>query len=507
VSARSIRQPIESTNDIENAFDGITYQKGGGVLSMFERWVGPEVFRKGLHDYLQAHRFGNATADDFLSAESTASGKDVKTPFHTFLDQPGVPFVEAEVNCDGAPRLHLKQSRYLPLGSTGDAKKTWQIPICARYGVGKDTKEACTLLDQPEGDLPLGDKCPAWVFPNADAAGYFRFSLAPADLARLSKAGFASRTARDRVAYGNGLRAAYTLGTLPMKDAFLAAAPLATDPHHSVADEPMGFVNEAYNWLYDDALRPSIERYADKLFRAEGAKLGWQPGKGEDPDRIELRETVLSFLAFTARDPGVRAEAKKRGLAYLGLAKDGLHLHREAVDPNLAAIALGVVGEDADQALWDAVHAQLAKTEDPELRGRLLGVLVSSRKPERWPAIRALAFDPVLRTTEVSSPVRAMLSEHESREATWQWVKENFDRLLVTVPQHHGQTRLISMGGVFCDDAHAKDLEAFFTPARVGKIDGGPRVLAATLEDVRLCTTRRKLQEPSARAFFAHPAK
>ncbi|HEX7602167.1 MAG TPA: M1 family metallopeptidase, partial [Polyangiaceae bacterium] len=145
VSARAIRQPIVSTNDIENAFDSITYQKGGGVLSMFERWVGPETFQRGLRDYLSQHRFGTATADDFLGAESSASGKDVKTPFHTFLDQPGVPFVEAEVKCDGAPRLHVKQSRYLPLGSTGDADKTWQIPICVRYEAGKVAKEVCTL--------------------------------------------------------------------------------------------------------------------------------------------------------------------------------------------------------------------------------------------------------------------------------------------------------------------------------------------------------------------------
>ncbi len=142
VSARSIRQPIESTNDIENAFDGITYQKGGGVLSMFERWVGPATFAKGLHDYLSQHRFASATADDFLSAESAAAGKDVKTPFHTFLDQPGVPFVEAEVKCDGSPRLHLKQSRYLPMGSTGDSNKTWQIPICARYAVEREEMRA-----------------------------------------------------------------------------------------------------------------------------------------------------------------------------------------------------------------------------------------------------------------------------------------------------------------------------------------------------------------------------
>ena len=75
VSARAIRQPIASTHDIENAFDSITYQKGGGVLAMFERWVGAEAWQKGLHAYLVAHRFGNATADDFLDAENAAAGQ------------------------------------------------------------------------------------------------------------------------------------------------------------------------------------------------------------------------------------------------------------------------------------------------------------------------------------------------------------------------------------------------------------------------------------------------
>src|SRR6202012_171530 len=93
-SARAIRQPIVSTNDNHNAFDSITYQKGGGVLSMFERWVGRETFQRGVHEYLSEHRFGSATADDFLGAVSTVAGKDVKTPFHPFLDQPAVPFVE-----------------------------------------------------------------------------------------------------------------------------------------------------------------------------------------------------------------------------------------------------------------------------------------------------------------------------------------------------------------------------------------------------------------------------
>ena len=107
----------------------------------------------------------------------------------------------------------------------------------------------------------------------------------------------------------------------------------------------------------------------------------------------------------------------------------------------------------------------------------------------------------------MTSPIWAKLGEPETREATWQWVKENFDKLLATVPKHHGQTQLIGMASVFCDEAHAKDLESFFTPARLAQIDGGPRVLAGALEDIRLCAVKRQEQEPSAREMFGKGGK
>ena len=499
VSARAVRQPIESTNDIENAFDSITYQKGGGVLSMFERWVGPEVFQRGVHDYLTKHSFGAATADDFLGAVSAAAGKDVKTPFHTFLDQPGVPFVEAELRCDGAPRLHLKQSRYLPLGSSGDSDKTWQIPVCARYQEGKESKEACTLLTAREGDLPLGAKCPTWVFPNANAAGYFRFGLDAKDLGKLQAKGFATLSGRERVALGNSLRAAFGRGTLAMKNVIEAAAPFAADPHRDVAGEAMGFVSTARDWLEGDALLPAVEAYGQKLFRDPFHKVGWDRAKDEDGDRTQLRSSMLSFLAFTARDPAVRAEAKKRGLAFLGHIKA---IQPDSIDPNVAGIALAVMGEDIDRPLWDEVHARLLKTDNAEVRVRLLGALAAARRPELVPLVRELVFDPALQATEVTYPLWSLIGKPATREATWGWIKENFPRILATVPKHHGQTQLIRMGGEFCDEAHAKDVEAFFTPAVLAQIDGGPRVLASTLESIRLCAVKRAKQEPSAREMF-----
>ena len=159
----------------------------------------------------------------------------------------------------------------------------------ARYQIGKDSKEACTLLVGAEGDLPLGGACPDWVLPNADAAGYFRFALASADLAKLTAKGVASLSVREKTAYANSLRAAFNRRTpLPMKDILAAAAVLATDPHRSIALEPLGFVQQARDWLYEDeaprqrrALRRQavqgvfdklrVERREGRRERAEGA--------------------------------------------------------------------------------------------------------------------------------------------------------------------------------------------------------------------------------------------
>jgi alanyl aminopeptidase len=188
--------------------------------------------------------------------------------------------------------------------------------VCTRYQIGKESKEACTLLTAPEGDVDLGGKCPQWIFPNSDAAGYFRLSLAPADLAALRTKGLASLGRRDRVAYGNSLRAAYNRASLPAKDVLLAAIPLASDPHREIAREPMDLIGEAREWLAGDPLRGKVEDFARSLFEAEGSKLGWQAAKDEDQHRTKLRAQVLSFLAMTGRSPSVRAEAKRRALAW-----------------------------------------------------------------------------------------------------------------------------------------------------------------------------------------------
>ena len=69
VSARKIRQPIATNDDIVNAFDGITYQKGAAVLTMFERWIGAEMFQRGVRAYLRSARVRQRDLRDFVQRD------------------------------------------------------------------------------------------------------------------------------------------------------------------------------------------------------------------------------------------------------------------------------------------------------------------------------------------------------------------------------------------------------------------------------------------------------
>src|SRR5207247_2579920 len=114
------------------------------ILRMFEGYLGPEVFQKGVREYVTAKAFGNATSADFAAAISKASGKDVTAAFATFLDQPGVPELTATASCSGGASIALSQARYVPRGAPpAAATKPWLLPVCVAYEKGGRRAEAC----------------------------------------------------------------------------------------------------------------------------------------------------------------------------------------------------------------------------------------------------------------------------------------------------------------------------------------------------------------------------
>ena len=498
-SARAVRQPLDDIKNVWNQFDSITYQKGGGVLAMFERYLGKERFRDGIRRYLRAHAYGGGDTDDLLDALSQAAGRDVKTPFHTFLDQAGIPLVDSRVECttDGA-RLALRQQRYLPIGSGAERDRVWQIPICARYAAGSTSEESCTLLSAPAGVLPL-NACPDWILPNADASGYYRWSLPAAELRKLTGKAYAKLSARERISVAQNVRAAMRSGTLAFADGMSAIAPMAADRDPQVAAVPLEVLTSARDDLVPDATRERVEQVARQLYRPVARRLGWTARSGEPVPMRTFRAKVLGFLAFTARDPAVLAEAARRGRAYAGLL-DG-KFHPGAVDPSVATVALAAAVRTGGAKTFDALLSRLPEVRDGALRRRILNALAATEDPALRDRVLQLPLDERLRKNERVEVLFDVAAHLHSRDAAWKAVEHEFDRLVPIVPEAHASA-LIGLAGEFCDGEHLDRAQAFFG-TRAPEIPAGKRQLAETLEHVRLCIAYRDAQGPSAQRFFA----
>lgn len=495
VSARQIRQPVLEKGDIVNAFDGITYTKGAAVIGMFEHWLGAKVFQQGVRAYLTEHRFGNATAADLLSALSRNAKRDVATAFATFLDQPGIPYVEATLDCRAAPALDVKVTRFLPVGSTGERAKRWGLPLCAR-ALGSDGAwtERCALVDGSEGKIALpGSTCPKAVHPNADGVGYYRWSLPATQLTALVGQQ-RSLSPGERISLKNALRAGFAAGTVPFADTLAAAAPLARDVEPSVADAPADFLWFAHDHLVEPATRVRVKARVAAIYRPVLDAVGSLPKAGEDP-RVRERRTLAWGMLAGAEDKQALAELAKLGRTTLGL--DG---PASEIPADLKGLAIAAAVTVGGTPVFDTLVERLGTETDSTMRRYLIGAVSSVHDEALAARARDLALDARLKTNEVLSPLWTQSDDVRTRDATWMWVKEHHDALAARLPEDHG-AYLPFAGSGFCTEERAAEVAAFFTP-RVDAVPGLERSLAQAVEGIRLCAAKAKVHRESAKKVF-----
>ena len=492
LSARRIRQPIDTKGDIQTAFDSITYEKGAAVIRMFEQWVGPEKFQAGVTRYLKEHADKNATAADFLAAVSAEAGRDVAPAFSTFLDQGGVPLVTAKASCEGGKgKLELAQSRYLPLGVKQPAEQLWQIPVCARTDKGR----ACTLLAEKTGSIDLG-ACPAWVSANAGGAGYYRSALDDASLAALNK-NVAKLSVPERMLHYYDVSAAARAGAMEEARVLELLRTLAADKDRHVVQALLPALTGLRGaGLVSDEMMPRFNAYVRDAFGARAHALGLQEKKGESDDTRLLRPALLRLVGDEGNDSALRADAQKLALKWL--------YDHKSVPPELARAALFLAAIDGDAPLYDKLHEVAKKETDRVDRGYILEAMGAFRDGELaqkgFQIFLSDEFDP-----RDALPLMWGPAQHpKTIDLALQFVEKNFDAILKRIPTYLGDfgSYMPHIAARYCDEAHADEAEKFFKPL-MRFHPGGDRVLAQTLEEVRQCAAFREKQSASVSAFLA----
>lgn len=481
-SARQIRQPVSDAFDLQNIFDGITYQKGAAVIAMFEQWVGPAAFQAGVRAYLTKYAVRNASAREFLAEVDGATPLDLTTPFSTFLDQAGAPLVTATVTCaGGAARVELTQSRWLPPGATppsGDPPR-WQLPVCLAYGDDRGRRpEQCVFLTETTQAFALdGPGCPTWLYANSGGKGYHRTHV---DVAALTKRWRLLSTSEQRQIVSD-VEAMVTRDEAP----YGALLTLTTRVGGS------RFLDRAATRAIGDAMdvvspgrKAALRAWVRTRYGAQARKVGWVPDRADTLATLARRDAVVGAAAFLGRDPGMLGAARKLAPGWRRLPR---HVRGEVlaaatlVDPSFARDLLATLPTITDRSERRQVLSALAQTEDRAMAATLLDRMLAPGTDlvQEWWLANALAHEPF-------------------EDQVDQFVRAHVDELAPRMPEYERTS--LAWPVVRCEPEKRDDAAAWIT-AHIGPMPGADRLVAQAIERMDVCIARQAKLRPQVDAW------
>lgn len=478
VAGRPIRQPIRTNAQIDEAFDSITYGKGGHVVAMIAGYMGDDKFRDGVRRYMAAHRYGNATSTEFFGAMAEASGDARIVPaMQSFTDQQGVPLLTFARSGHGkGSGWQVSQSRYARLGSTAPETR-WGIPLCLRTTGGA---RQCQLLTEVSTAITYEGK--GALVPNVGGTGYYRFELPAGDWDKLIAE--ADRLpGGEAQALADSLDASFQAGRAS-PDQLVAAARQLAGHKDSYANGTgvAALAGYAEAGFLDDAGKAGFQRLTAALYGPRIQQLGFDPRvgayAGHDPEETQRRQQAVGFLVRKGGDGALRAKLLEATRAYLGGDKQALD--GAWFGPGLAAL----IEEGGLAAAKDLADRALAST-DPVFRPSALNAVGGSGQVAigRW--ILEQFQDSRLRTSERQGLIRGVVVSGGTRDLGWDWLKTNYDALANSGGGIFFASRLPGMVAGYCSVQRADEIAALLRPKLQGKT--GALGLERSIERVRSC--------------------
>jgi alanyl aminopeptidase len=498
VTARRIRQPITSEADIHNAFDAITYPKGSIVLRMIEHHLGDKVFQTAIRTYVAAHADGNAKAEDLFAALDDAAGKRLGALATAWFEQGGIPEVAMDLTCDGrgTAKVTLAQQRFLPNAKPDDQQ--WDIPLCIAFEQNGARAEQCTVLTQPskELDLPV---CPTWFAPSGDF-GYFHAKLDDHALEAIRDHGWDKLTRDERLATYTDA-SMYARGGAPsLQLVWSLIQKLARDKDElemivAVGDltgngGTIGLPNELSRATPADLLS-AVQTKLRGEFQNQAKALGIAPRGQDTVNQAVLREDLVDLVLWS-HSHVLDAEAKALFAKYRSL-------------PQQQMLAVIRVAANVDTKSEWQLRKDLDGEADPVVRDNIITALTSvNDSVQHRQLIESLVADPKLSPEEVADLFSS--NNDESRWVSESYLREHLDDVLNRMP--HGaegdsplELRLLGPFVTICDPAKRDEAVAFLK-LHFGAVATMARPIAQGIEQMDNCIARKKLLEPSLRAWL-----
>ena len=498
-SSHPIEVPVHDPAEIREIFDDISYSKGASVLRMLEQFLGEDKTRRGIRNYLKAHRYGNTRTEDLWRALGAASRQPVSAVMGTWTRQMGFPVLDVQVTRkDGDARIHLAQSRFLHTHILGARDSTrWKVPVrVARAG---SPKIEGFLMNSKSASHSLGWSRRApdqdWIKVNAGQSGFYRVNYPAEEWVRLRRAVEAGELeADDRIGLQSDAHDLMRAGYLPATQYLdLVQAYRAEDSAPGwqlIAEALLDMEDLITGEPYVDA----FEAFGRDLFRDAGARSGWDPKPGEGHLDALRRSTVLGRLGHFG-ETAVLEEASARFRRFLQ--------DPSSLNPDLRSVVYNLVAQRADPATYDTLWDLERKAALQEEQVRLLFALARPRDPKLLQETLRRSLTDEVRIQDAGGVILTVANARPSlgRPLAWAFVKENWDELYRRYAESGTMIRhLVEVSQGFSTPEMAQDVERFFRGRKAPEVK---RTIRQSIEKIRVNAAWRKRNGKDLARWFA----
>jgi tricorn protease interacting factor F2/3 len=401
-STHPIDVRVEDPHQIGEIFDEISYGKGANILRMIEGFLGPEIFRRGISQYLKRFAYSNAEGRDLWQSLEEASNQPVSRIMSEWIRRPGYPIIRVAVR-DGA--LHLEQDRFRIDGGR-ESETPWPVPM----QVWAEGKVQSVLFEGRQMMLPLSD--PPYVVLNPGRLGFYRVRYDQNLSARL-RAHWKDMSPTDRYGVIQDLYAFLLAGDASLSEYLQFIAASQNDSSHLVSDE----IRHEFLWLYPVlAMNPSFIETFSQFFRTQLAGVGTTPRDDETEVQRVLRGRLCR--ALVTLDPEFCRQMAAQYTQY------------DTISADLRSAILTAYARCGGEPEFQELNRRMNAAPNDEERTRVARALVNFRSRDIiLKSLDLIVAHRVSPTIALEMLFEAILGP-DSLSAAWEWTSHHFDEVL-----------------------------------------------------------------------------
>ena len=450
-SSHPIEVPVKRADEINQIFDAISYSKGASLLRMISKWLGEDVFIKGVSQYLEKFKYGNAKTEDLWNALAATSGKNVTEVMNIWTKKVGFPIISVK---EDGNEITFTQHRYL---STGDVRPEEDEILYPVFLALKSKKGVDSLLELKERSMTIKLEDADFFKVNGGQSGIYITSYSDERWKKLGQQAHLL-SVEDRTGLVADVKALSTSGYTSTVNFLELVSNWKDEKSFVVWEQILNSISSfKAAWIFEPQdVTEGINAFVRDLVTKKLNEIGWDFSKDEDFATKRLK-VALFGAACAARLSQVEKAAIDMFEKYTAGDKNAIPA---LIKPIVFNTVARIGGKDNYEKIY-SLYKTPVSTDEKLAALRTLGRF---KEPELLERTLDYLFDGTVLNQDIYIPMQGMRAHKEGVEALWSWTQKNWDELSRRLPpalSMLGSVVMIATSGFTSLDAK-KQIKEFF---------------------------------------------